>query len=272
MIERPILKGLHRLEVYLHRDDTFFAETLDKISPKVGPDYRNSWQKIIFDDTMALPPAVFSILAIPFLAAFIKIEDQFRPKEQRGPVFYIHERLNHQGQEINVVKLRSLIPRSDQTPDNEGFAGQFQPEDDPRATVVGKFMRKFYLDELPQVWQVFSGRLALIAPRVKSMAAINKIRTELIDKERNCPEDNEKLEEDYNKWQEKRSKGPLGIVNSNAVISNCPKKDSVSRHADIFQADHAGLAFDLLLVSLLPIKILQRILRKRIKAKLKHHT
>ncbi|OGG02219.1 hypothetical protein A2W14_02495 [Candidatus Gottesmanbacteria bacterium RBG_16_37_8] len=262
MVEKVLLRQINKLEDYLH-GDTYLAKSLNNISPMKGEAYRKSPQKIIYDRAMALPFAAVSVLAIPFFASLIKIEDQFRKEEDRGPVFYRHERLDQNGNPFDVIKLRSLKPCSDRISDNSEYASQFQPEDDPRATVVGRIMRRFYIDELPQVWQVlFGDKLAFIAPRAKSADVINKVKEQMTGE----------LEQNYYTWLEKRSQGRPGIFNLNAVISPNPKNNLPARHADNFQADHESLAFDILIIALLPIKKFKGMLNKRIKKTHNNHS
>ena len=78
----------------------------------------------------------------------------------RGPVFYRQERLGENGKRFNLYKLRTMPV------DTEKTSGPVLPcRDDPRATSVGRFLRRSSLDELPQLWNVLKGDMSLVGPR-----------------------------------------------------------------------------------------------------------
>ena len=80
--------------------------------------------------------------------------------EDRGPVFYAQERVGRWGRHFRVLKFRTMIQ------DAESLTGQvLAVEDDPRLTRVGKILRKFHLDEIPQVINIVRGEMSLVGPR-----------------------------------------------------------------------------------------------------------
>jgi exopolysaccharide biosynthesis polyprenyl glycosylphosphotransferase len=80
--------------------------------------------------------------------------------DSRGPVFYRQERLGYEGRPFSLIKFRTMIQ------DAEKFNGpQWATEDDPRVTRVGHVLRKFRLDELPQLINVFKGEMSIVGPR-----------------------------------------------------------------------------------------------------------
>lgn len=88
------------------------------------------------------------------------------------PIFYVSKRVGDQGRrKINVVKFRSMVKNADKLKEelvakNHRTDGPlFKMKDDPRVTRVGKFLRRFSLDELPQLWNVLIGEMALVGPR-----------------------------------------------------------------------------------------------------------
>jgi len=77
-----------------------------------------------------------------------------------GPVFYRQERVGQGGKPFGLLKLRTMIP------DAETITGPvWAAEDDCRVTGLGRLLRRTRLDELPQLFQVLSGQMALIGPR-----------------------------------------------------------------------------------------------------------
>jgi Undecaprenyl-phosphate glucose phosphotransferase len=77
-----------------------------------------------------------------------------------GPVFYRQERMGLDGRPFTVYKFRSMLV------DAEDRTGPvWSRDDDPRCTPVGRFLRRFDLDELPQLWNVFKGDMSIVGPR-----------------------------------------------------------------------------------------------------------
>ena len=85
---------------------------------------------------------------------------------------YTSIRVGKNGKLIKFHKIRSMIPNADSLKQqlidegkNEADGPAFKIKDDPRITKVGKFYRKFSLDELPQIWDIFVGRISIVGPR-----------------------------------------------------------------------------------------------------------
>ena len=96
------------------------------------------------------------VLASPFLAASalaIKLED-------RGPVLYRQRRVGRDGEDFELLKLRTMVVGAEK----QG-AGWAVNEGDPRITRAGRVLRRLSLDELPQLWNVVRGDMSLIGPR-----------------------------------------------------------------------------------------------------------
>ena len=105
---------------------------------------------------------IFSWLFI-ILALVVKFSDG-------GKVIYKHPRMGKNGKHIYISKFRSMRPDADKldclTPEQvEQYKREFKIDDDPRITRVGRFLRKTSLDELPQVWDIFVGRISVVGPR-----------------------------------------------------------------------------------------------------------
>ncbi|MFZ2174974.1 MAG: exopolysaccharide biosynthesis polyprenyl glycosylphosphotransferase, partial [Rhodococcus sp. (in: high G+C Gram-positive bacteria)] len=87
-----------------------------------------------------------------------------------GPVFYRSERMGLDGKPFQMFKFRSMVDDADQQVEslmrqNEGAGVLFKLRVDPRATPVGKIMRKFSIDELPQFLNVLRGEMSVVGPR-----------------------------------------------------------------------------------------------------------
>jgi lipopolysaccharide/colanic/teichoic acid biosynthesis glycosyltransferase len=80
--------------------------------------------------------------------------------ESRGPVFYSQRRVGKEGRPFELLKLRTMVPGAESM-----GAGIYVLEGDPRITRVGKLLRRFSLDELPNLINVIRGDLAIVGPR-----------------------------------------------------------------------------------------------------------
>ena len=92
--------------------------------------------------------------------------------DSRGPVFYQHKRMGQGGKAlIPVLKFRSMVANADALKSTLSSGNQrrdgplFKVKNDPRITRTGRVLRRFSLDELPQLWNVLRGDLSLIGPR-----------------------------------------------------------------------------------------------------------
>ena len=111
--------------------------------------------------------SVLLLLAFPLLAVIallIKLEDH-------GPVFFSQTRIGQDGCEFKMFKVRSMCLGAEQRvaellEQNKHRDGvTFKIDDDPRITRVGKWLRKFSFDELPQLYNVLIGDMSLVGPR-----------------------------------------------------------------------------------------------------------
>jgi lipopolysaccharide/colanic/teichoic acid biosynthesis glycosyltransferase len=90
--------------------------------------------------------------------------------ESSGPVIYASLRAGKKGQKFVCYKFRTMIDGADGLKDflrqfNERQDPFFKIVDDPRVTRLGRFLRKYSLDELPQLWNVLKGDMSLVGPR-----------------------------------------------------------------------------------------------------------
>lgn len=106
------------------------------------------------------------ILLFPlFLFLVIKIRS-----EDGGPAFYSQERIGKNEKPFKMWKFRSMVVDADKMLDkledqNEIDGAMFKIKDDPRVTKIGRVIRKYSLDELPQLWNVLIGDMSLVGPR-----------------------------------------------------------------------------------------------------------
>lgn len=88
-----------------------------------------------------------------------------------GPIFYRQLRVGYKGKPFYIYKFRSMVV------DAEPNGPQLSQDDDPRITDWGKVMRKWRLDELPQLWNIIKGEMTLVGPRPERAFYIDQIIT-----------------------------------------------------------------------------------------------
>lgn len=121
------------------------------------------WGKALFDRIGSL------LLLVMFAPVIVSVAVAIRC-ESRGPVFYRHQRIGVRGNEFGVWKFRSMVADAEQrqhelVATRDSGALLFKLPQDPRVTRVGRFLRRYSLDELPQLFNVLRGDMSLVGPR-----------------------------------------------------------------------------------------------------------
>jgi exopolysaccharide biosynthesis polyprenyl glycosylphosphotransferase len=119
--------------------------------------------KRALDLTLATAGLLALVPLLAFLALLVKLDSP-------GPVFYIAKRIGRKGRTFDCYKLRTMVPNADQLKAdlahrNERDGILFKIADDPRITRCGQLLRKYSLDELPQLYNVIRGDMSLVGPR-----------------------------------------------------------------------------------------------------------
>lgn len=114
---------------------------------------------------------LFSIVVLLLISPILLATALAVKLTSRGPVFYKSERMGIDGKPFPMIKFRSMVQNADKQVDtllakNESSGGVlFKMREDPRVTKVGKFMRKFSIDELPQFLNVVRREMSVVGPR-----------------------------------------------------------------------------------------------------------
>lgn len=136
------------------------------------------WKRI-FDLIVAILGLVLILPFIPFIALAIKVDS-------KGPVIVKLHRVS-EGKDILVYKFRSMVENAETLKEsladlNERKDGPlFKIKNDPRLTTTGKWLRKFRLDEFPQLINVLKGELAIVGPRPREPKEAVQYPTEYRD-------------------------------------------------------------------------------------------
>lgn len=131
---------------------------------KLNHQYGYRFIKRLFDFLASLIAVVILSPVFLIIAIAIKINDP------HGPVFYTQERVGKDGRRFRMFKFRSMVTNADELLEklkeqNEIEGAMFKMKNDPRITKVGRFIRKYSLDELPQLLNVVGGSMSIVGPR-----------------------------------------------------------------------------------------------------------
>jgi len=176
--EQPLLESLI---VRLSEKDVAIkteANTIDILAGSVRP--RNILGALLIDLQTGLMPewqqnikrvidviaSFFSLVLLSPLLLFIAIRVKFSSK---GVIIYMQERIGYKGKPFTMYKFRSMYL------DAEKNGPALSSDNDPRITRWGKTMRKWRLDELPQLWNILKGDMCLVGPRPERKFYIDQI-------------------------------------------------------------------------------------------------
>lgn len=134
---------------------------LVNITDSTMPDWETSFKRF-FD-------IVFSSLAMILLSPFLIYFIIQIKRDSKGPVFYRQERIGRFGRPFNILKFRTMYL------DSENGTPQLSSADDERITNIGKMLRKYRIDEIPQFWNIFKGDMSVVGPRPERRYYINRI-------------------------------------------------------------------------------------------------
>jgi len=148
------------LEVNEYSEEQTYILNRDKINDRhIYHEVKRTFDVVASALALVILSPIFLIVAL-----CVKSEDLF------GPVMYSQTRIKANGETFKMYKFRSMVvdaeKKKDQLLANNEIAGaMFKMKEDPRVTKVGKFIRKYSLDELPQLYNVLIGDMSLVGPR-----------------------------------------------------------------------------------------------------------
>lgn len=122
--------------------------------------------RLAFHRGVALAGAILSLPIALLTAILIKLES-------RGPILYTQQRVGRNGKIFTLMKFRSM--RVDAEKDGPVWAG----DDDDRATIVGRIIRKIRVDEIPQFWNILKGEMSFVGPRPERPHFVTQLAQEI---------------------------------------------------------------------------------------------
>jgi exopolysaccharide biosynthesis polyprenyl glycosylphosphotransferase len=142
------------------------------------------WRRLVkrtFDLLLTTVALVFLTPVMLVIALAIKLQDG-------GPAIFRQRRIGRGGETFTMLKFRSMVidaesRKANLIAVNEGKGGLFKLRHDPRITPLGKFLRDYSLDELPQLFNVLQGCMSLVGPRPHLAAELEQMP---IEAQRRC--------------------------------------------------------------------------------------
>ena len=116
---------------------------------------------------------IFAILIIIITLPLIIVSAIAIKLESRGPVFFRQERRGEGTKTIKIIKFRTMIQGMEEERERAGF------RNDPRITGVGKILRFFRIDEIPQLWNVIKGDMSIVGPRTLMKQEVSRFSSEI---------------------------------------------------------------------------------------------
>lgn len=132
--------------------------------------FSRGWNRPVQLAAKRILDVVFSALLLVLVAPLVVALAVLVKWSSPGPVFYRWKVVGKNGRRFTGYKIRSMVANADQLKRqlehrNEMTGPVFKIEEDPRITVVGSWMRRYSLDELPQLYSVLKGNMSLVGPR-----------------------------------------------------------------------------------------------------------
>lgn len=119
--------------------------------------------------TVDLVASILGVIVLSPLLAFLALSVRL---SSQGPVFFRQKRVGFRGRDFTMIKFRSMVVNAEDLLEalakqqrDSGNEVLFKMKNDPRVTPIGRVMRKFSLDELPQLFNVIGGSMSLVGPR-----------------------------------------------------------------------------------------------------------
>jgi exopolysaccharide biosynthesis polyprenyl glycosylphosphotransferase len=176
--EQPLMESIiNRLsekdvEIKIHPDTLDILSGFVKTNNVLGavlidlktglmPDWQQHIKRLL-DVFSALTALIILFPVMLYIALRVKLSSA-------GPVFYEQERIGYKGKPFNMYKFRSMVR------DAEKNGPALSSDNDPRITKLGRTMRKWRLDELPQLWNILKGDMSLVGPRPERRFYIDQV-------------------------------------------------------------------------------------------------
>jgi sugar transferase (PEP-CTERM system associated) len=158
------------IEFYEHLTGRLQVESLRPSSLIFSNGFKKSKLTML---TRRIIEFVLSLFGVIFLSPLILIISVLIKIDSRGPIFFKQERVGKGGKIFKLLKFRSMIENA------EANGPVWAEQDDKRVTRVGRWMRKWRFDEIPQMFNVLKGDMSFVGPRPERPYFVKQLREEI---------------------------------------------------------------------------------------------
>ncbi|HNT74051.1 MAG TPA: exopolysaccharide biosynthesis polyprenyl glycosylphosphotransferase [Anaerolineae bacterium] len=163
LVLRAVALGMGLVAGFLH----FSRMSTERKAPISGV---NRFLKRTLDVIGSLVGLILTAPLMAILAVAIRLDSP-------GPALFVQLRAGENGRPFKIIKFRTMVEDAEaQLPDLVDLAALASPafklQNDPRVTRVGRFLRRWSLDELPQFWNVLKGEMSLVGPRPEELRVV----------------------------------------------------------------------------------------------------
>lgn len=160
-----------------------YTEPVERQRAKAPDDKAKAADTLRYRYVKRILDILLVLLSIPVLLPVIALISALVILSSPGPVFYSHRRIRQNGAFFSMWKFRTMCVNSaevledyltSQPKARAEWSRTHKLKRDPRITAVGRFLRRYSMDELPQVWNVLRGQMTLVGPRPIVAAEVEK--------------------------------------------------------------------------------------------------
>lgn len=180
--------------------------------------------KRIFDLTIAVPGLIVALPVMGLVAITIRLDSA-------GPVLFKQQRVGEGGKLFVMIKFRTMRQNAEQEQEQVNIRDTdgniiHKHADDPRITRVGRFLRRTSLDELPQLFNIITGKMSLVGPRPEMPWLVDL----------------------YEPWQRKRFEVPQGLTGWWQISGRSDKPMHLHTEDDLYYIRHYSLLLDVIII------------------------
>jgi exopolysaccharide biosynthesis polyprenyl glycosylphosphotransferase len=186
--------------------------------------------KRAFDLTFSLALLLPALPILGLIALLIRLDS-------RGPALFRQPRVGENGRIFQMYKFRSMIERAEPagSAPAQGVPPLHKKRDDPRVTRVGRWLRRYSLDELPQLFNVLKGDMSLVGPRPEMPWLVDR----------------------YEAWQRKRFAVPQGITGWWQINGRSDKPMHLNTQDDLYYVYNYSILLDFWILLKTPLAVMR---------------
>jgi exopolysaccharide biosynthesis polyprenyl glycosylphosphotransferase len=163
-VHMKIMPDTYEIVSGMVKTNQIYGVPLIEVMPEIMPQGAKLFKRIL-DVSIGVFVLAFFFPLWLLIALMIKLTS-------KGPVFYTQQRVGRNGKVFTLYKFRSMIENA------EEYGPDWTGERDPRITLIGRLIRRFYIDEVPQMINILRNEMSLVGPRPERPHLVEKLKKE----------------------------------------------------------------------------------------------